>query len=293
MCIVLTTISITPDYIDMNEIAKKIQVLKLSLSVITSEDDLLKVTSKNLNELRSLYSDNKPSFGKNDIEFLKSIAELEENLILLRNYILIRKRLEYAERAETLLKNLQVISIKFDGYAVAEVINKEIEKVADLTKHLPSVTSVVRNSIAPKKIPDFTKKKRSPQKQYRPVYTKTNARSASNPPAIYNPPPIYSEKHSNNKVANQGLITATGGYSNRLCTRCGQRIPQARVDLMPNVLRCVNCQSNVEETQDTRAKADEGFGGSREDIRKMKARQWGEIANRGIIGMAKRNKKKK
>jgi hypothetical protein len=277
----------------MNEIAKKIQVLKLSLSVITSEDDLFKVISKNLNELRRLYGHNKSSFGKDDIESLKSIAELEENLILLRNYILIRKRLEYAERAETLLKNLQAISKKFDGYAVDEVINKEIEKVTDLAKHLPSVTSAVRNSITPKKNLDFTKRKQSPQKQYSPVYTNTNARSVSNPPAIYNPPPTYSEKHSKNKVANQELIAATGGYSNRLCTRCGQRIPQARVDLMPNVLRCVRCQSNVEETQDTRTKADEGFGGSREDIRKMKARQWGEVANRGVIGMAKRNRKKK
>jgi len=88
----------------------------------------------------------------------------------------------------------------------------------------------------------------------------------------------------------QDLIKATGGYSSRLCTRCGNPIPKARVDLMPNVLRCVNCQSGIEITTDTRIKAEEDFGGSRDDVRKMKAKQWGDMANRGVINMAKRKK---
>ena len=69
--------------------------------------------------------------------------------------------------------------------------------------------------------------------------------------------------------------------SDRPCNICGSLIPQARIDLQPNVARCVSCQAQYEKVVDTSRKVDEGFGGSREEVRKMKAKQWGEMVNRG------------
>jgi hypothetical protein len=79
--------------------------------------------------------------------------------------------------------------------------------------------------------------------------------------------------------------------SNRPCTNCGHFIPKARLEIKPNTLRCVPCQSKYEKVVDTSRKVVEGFGGNRDEVRKMKAKQWGEMVNRGgSIGSKKRKK---
>lgn len=67
----------------------------------------------------------------------------------------------------------------------------------------------------------------------------------------------------------------------KICKDCGALIPHERVKALPLALRCVECQSEYEKTHDSRVKAKEGFGGSRDDIKKMKASHWGEMVNRG------------
>jgi len=67
----------------------------------------------------------------------------------------------------------------------------------------------------------------------------------------------------------------------RICVSCGEIIPQARIDVAPATWRCISCQADHEKTHDGRRKVSEGFGGSREDIKKMKSSHWGEMVNRG------------
>jgi 5-methylcytosine-specific restriction endonuclease McrA len=81
--------------------------------------------------------------------------------------------------------------------------------------------------------------------------------------------------------------------SERECNVCGTLIPQLRIDLQPNVTRCVTCQAQYETVVDTSRKVDEGFGGSREDIRKMKAKQWGEMVNRENVTKYRKPKRTK
>lgn len=40
----------------------------------------------------------------------------------------------------------------------------------------------------------------------------------------------------------------------RQCVACFNTIPQARVESVKNVTRCVRCQTNLEKNQDTRIK---------------------------------------
>ena len=173
------------------------------------------------------------------------------------------------------LQNLQKISNQFKGYEVSNVVEGEIQKVVKLTSQLPSVKAGATS---------FSKKTNSPSTQTKfPAYTNIKRKQISNPPATYQPTPSIPPSYNNIGDEN----------SFRVCVDCGTFIPKARVELMPNVLRCVRCQSAFEKTHDTRTKVNEGFGGSREDVRKMKAKQWGEMANRGIIGMGKGGRKKK
>ena len=73
--------------------------------------------------------------------------------------------------------------------------------------------------------------------------------------------------------------TSLKGY----CIECGSKIPEARLIINPNVKCCVNCQSEIEEKSPGSAsrKIDEGIGGTREDNKRMRAKNWGDMMNRG------------
>jgi len=238
----------------MNEIAKKIQVLKLSLSVIDSVDSLLTLADKNLNDLRNLYKANKSLFSNEDIIFLQSISKLIDNLSLLNSYIAIRRRLKFSERAQILLQNLQKIENEFDGYEIENVVKSELFKVSLKISTLPNLYS-------------------KPNKKY-------STHPISNPPSIL---PTYQPKQEK----------AIGEFSSKLCIDCGKRILLARIAINPNAVRCIMCQTAFEQTHDTRIKVDEDFGGSREEVKKMKAKQWGEMVNRTIGGVGKSRKRVK
>ena len=235
----------------MNEIAKKIQVLKLSLSVIDSVDSLLMLANKNLSDLRALYKSNKPSFSNEDIVFLQSIAKLIDSLNILKSYIATRKRLEFSERAQSLLQNLQNIQNEFAGYEVENIVQREILKTATMVSKLP--------------------------KLYSKPHKKHTSHLMPNPPSIL---PIKKAKQVEN----------LGEMSSKVCIDCGGKIIKARVDANPQVLRCIGCQIAFEQTHDTRIKVDEGFGGSREEVKRMKAKQWGEVVNRDFTNVGRRKK---
>jgi RNA polymerase-binding transcription factor DksA len=67
----------------------------------------------------------------------------------------------------------------------------------------------------------------------------------------------------------------------KYCIGCGRCIPPARVELNPNVARCTKCQSEFEQTHDTRQKIDEGLAGTRDAHKKMRGQLWGDMRNRG------------
>ena len=67
-----------------------------------------------------------------------------------------------------------------------------------------------------------------------------------------------------------------------LCIDCGGLIPPARVEAIPNVQRCTKCQSLFESRDPSifKRRVDEGLAGSRDDNKKMRARQWGDMQRR-------------
>ena len=69
--------------------------------------------------------------------------------------------------------------------------------------------------------------------------------------------------------------------TDRLCVDCYKAIPEERLSIAPNTIRCVSCQSNYEKTHDTRPRINEGIAGTREENKKMRGQVWGEIRNRG------------
>lgn len=58
----------------------------------------------------------------------------------------------------------------------------------------------------------------------------------------------------------------------RLCIDCASVIPKSRVEASPNVFRCIKCQSEYEQTHDTRSRISEGIGGTREQNIRMRYR---------------------
>ena len=44
------------------------------------------------------------------------------------------------------------------------------------------------------------------------------------------------------------------GYSNRWCIDCEENIPNERITIMPNVKRCLSCQSELEEFENFKNK---------------------------------------
>lgn len=69
-----------------------------------------------------------------------------------------------------------------------------------------------------------------------------------------------------------------------LCIDCQDIIPENRLRINPNALRCVSCQNTFEKTHDTRTKIDEGIAGSREENKKMRGQIWGDIRKRNMGG---------
>lgn len=81
------------------------------------------------------------------------------------------------------------------------------------------------------------------------------------------------EPHEKSALENPLLI--------KYCIGCGQCIPPGRVEINPNVSRCTKCQSEFEQTHDTRQKIDEGLAGTRDAHKKMRGQLWGDMQNRG------------
>lgn len=69
-----------------------------------------------------------------------------------------------------------------------------------------------------------------------------------------------------------------------LCIDCQKKIPEARLAISPNAVRCVSCQSAFEKTHDTRPKINEGLAGTREENKRMRGQIWGEIRGRSRGG---------
>ena len=76
--------------------------------------------------------------------------------------------------------------------------------------------------------------------------------------------------------------TATENQSDHNCIECSEPIPEARLKINPQTCRCVECQQVLErKNPDTyKRKIDEGLAGSREDHKRLRARDWGAMVNR-------------
>ena len=68
----------------------------------------------------------------------------------------------------------------------------------------------------------------------------------------------------------------------RECLDCGVVIPVARVQAIPNVIRCAHCQEKLEagHPELSERKVDEGLAGSREDNKKMRNKNFSDIRKR-------------
>lgn len=69
-----------------------------------------------------------------------------------------------------------------------------------------------------------------------------------------------------------------------ICSDCREYIPEARLKAMPHTHRCASCQAKFERKTSTvrRLQTDEGIAGSREDCKRMQAKQWSEMVHRSI-----------
>ena len=72
----------------------------------------------------------------------------------------------------------------------------------------------------------------------------------------------------NTEVKNSRNIQISG----KRCAGCGEMIPKARIKANPNTALCIKCKSDSEKANpdNYKRKADEGFGGSREAIKKSR-----------------------
>jgi hypothetical protein len=94
------------------------------------------------------------------------------------------------------------------------------------------------------------------------------------------PKPKRSNSHS--KDAFRLPSTAIANQSDHNCIECGEPIPEARLKITPQPCRCVECQQTLERKNpdNCKRKIDEGLAGSREDHKRLKARDWGAMVNR-------------
>ena len=67
------------------------------------------------------------------------------------------------------------------------------------------------------------------------------------------------------------------------CVDCGTKIPEARLQASPNTRRCVGCQNRMENKNPgiVSRRINEGIGGTREDNKRMRAKDWSDLRNRG------------
>jgi hypothetical protein len=119
-------------------------------------------------------------------------------------------------------------------------------------------------------VSSYSRKKvaRKPRKPKKPPYQK-----ATKAPDRFIP---------SNPTQNQRANPIPKGSEDYLCIDCGELIPLARVEAIPNVQRCVNCQRLFEKKDSsiTTRRIDEGLAGSRDDHKKMRSRQWGDMIRR-------------
>jgi RNA polymerase-binding transcription factor DksA len=71
------------------------------------------------------------------------------------------------------------------------------------------------------------------------------------------------------------MVKITGS----LCHECGQAIPVIQLEMDPNTIYCLGCQSR--SAGGSRYFIDEGIAGTREENKRMRARLWGEMRSRG------------
>ena len=78
--------------------------------------------------------------------------------------------------------------------------------------------------------------------------------------------------------SNNGQFTSPDiNTSDRLCVDCECNIPQARVESIPNAVRCASCQSKFEKSnpESVTRKVKEGGILTREGAKRMRAKQYG------------------
>jgi len=83
--------------------------------------------------------------------------------------------------------------------------------------------------------------------------------------------------HSNtNNLPKKQHDNSNSNLSSKLCSDCGCNIPQARIDNLPEALRCASCQSKFEEANPSSVarKVEEKFG-TRDDFKNMRSKQFG------------------
>jgi phage/conjugal plasmid C-4 type zinc finger TraR family protein len=99
------------------------------------------------------------------------------------------------------------------------------------------------------------------------------------------PKPRKKRRSKRVKISQEHAVTTISHpikNSTRLCCDCGEPIPVKRLEANPDAGRCVECQMEFEGRNPHIAsrKADEGIAGSREDHKKLRARDWGAMINR-------------
>lgn len=80
----------------------------------------------------------------------------------------------------------------------------------------------------------------------------------------------------------ENIVYCDKSDKDKCCIDCGKIIPKERLDAKPNATRCVKCQSNIEKEKGFKRsiKENDGIAGSREDNKKMRARDWGDMRRR-------------
>lgn len=108
--------------------------------------------------------------------------------------------------------------------------------------------------------------------------TKSGISSFQQPRKILKPP----KSNSYSKDRLQIPTPSDGNILNVVCIDCGTPIPAARLKINPESRRCVQCQKALEDKNPNnyKRKIDEGLSGSREDHKKLRARDWGAMINR-------------
>ena len=71
---------------------------------------------------------------------------------------------------------------------------------------------------------------------------------------------------------------------NRICIDCEKPIPWGRLNVQPNAIRCVSCESANEKRHDPLQYIDEGMGGTRAANKRERGRVRGDMIRRSRGG---------